>query len=159
MNDAIDGKEIQEDDTVVPHKSLSHGNQHEKRRSAASQEVAPKVARDVMAPHLVATVEMNEMKNRQRNDVEIRNKVVVGLRNLHEKQNVFLKKNQVNVTMMLKKESEQKTHQKENHQMMHQKRIWTLQTHHRNMHSGSNNVQQEKLFHRILCSSEIFHEF
>lgn len=139
MNVAIDGKEIQEDDTVDPHKSVSHGNQHEKKKNVASQEVAPKVVRDVMAPHLVATVEMNGMKNRQRNGVGIRNKVVVGLRNLHENQNAFLKKNQVNVTMMLKKESEQKTHQKENHQMMHQKRIWTLQTHHKNIYSGTNN--------------------
>lgn len=137
MNAAIDGKEIQEGGTVVPHKSVSHENQHEKKKSAASQEVAPKVVRNVMPPHLVATVEMNGRKNRRRNDVEIRNKVVVGLRNLHENRNAFLKKNQVNVTTMLKNESEQKTHQKENHQMMHPKRIWTLQTHHKNIYLTS----------------------
>lgn len=142
----VDGSENHEDVTVALHNPANHESPHVKKRSVANPEVVQKAVRDVMPPHLDVNVAKNVRRNRK-NVAERRNKVVVDLKNRRENKNVCLKKSQVNVITMLKNELEQRTHPNENHQMMHQRKIWTLQTPHENRLSRTNNFYFTKFFY------------
>lgn len=129
------------------HRPASHEKLPEKirKKSVVSREVARKVVKNVMEihPHHDVTEKRNAKKNRQKNVDERKIKVAAGPRNLPANRNVPLKTNRAsvrresaqNATMMQKNELEQKIHPKGNHQMMHRKKIWTLQILHKTYHT------------------------
>lgn len=119
----VDVIEIEEDIHVLL-KAASHENQHAKRKSAVSQEAVQKVARSVMAIHLVV-IEKKNGKSDQKSGAGRKIQVAAGRKNRHAKQNGFPKKSQVNAITMLRNELVQKIHLRENHQMTHQKKTWT----------------------------------
>lgn len=135
-----DGIETDED-THGLHKAVSPENRHAKKRSVVSRKVARKAAKSVMGIHLVMIAELNEMKNKKI-VVGKKSQLEVGPRNLHENWNVFPRKNRVSVITMLRNESEQKIHRRENHQMTHQKRTWILRTLHKTLRKLNSTASQ-----------------